>query len=317
MKNTCAVGLVASVVGLLAFSACGDRGDPANPLRDEIRLLGQRSAQRVRELSLALERETSAELGVLIINSVSGNNLHHYSTSIHSRWGLGKPGQDNGVLLLFAIKDRRMSLIAGKRYRSVFPRPVVNSIIGQVVGPRMRAGRRQEAIESCVALVADKIRHHEAKRSSRGTAATPGQQQFGFGPAPGMIDRERIISLSGLGIWMALMTTWFLLMIWLGWRLMPPRLVIYLLSFCGPAWFIVLELEALSAERWEQELPAMVISAAAMVVAVLYVYLAHKMCANCGALTLASKGSPDHQRCGRCGGEGAPRKPPAPTATTR
>lgn len=275
--------MVALVLSVLA--ACEDLHEPVYPLSDELGLLDPQTAERVRQLCVALERETSAEIGVLIFGSTGDVDIRSYGARVHSRWGVGKPGKHNGVLVLFAVGDRRMDVISGQRYRSLFTRPVIDEMISRIVSPRMRTGRRPEAVERCVFMVADRIRRHEASTPRPGAAdpgdppgapsaaATFGQQRSGVGRLLQRALRPRFLARIGLAAWLLGMTGWFLLMFHWGWR-RPPRRVVGLLALGGPAWYLVLEVGALSSGAAEQDLWVMVIGAAAALVALFFFHLA-------------------------------------------
>lgn len=59
------------------------------------------------------ESETTNELAVVTIPSLEGESLETYANELFQAWGIGKADKDNGVLLLFAIEERRVRLEVG------------------------------------------------------------------------------------------------------------------------------------------------------------------------------------------------------------
>ena len=58
-------------------------------------------------------KKNLAQISVLIIPSLEGENLEEYSIKVAEKWKLGSAEHDNGVLLLVAINDRKMRLEVG------------------------------------------------------------------------------------------------------------------------------------------------------------------------------------------------------------
>lgn len=58
--------------------------------------------------------KTTNQLGVLVINSLDGENLEEFSNNVFSQWKLGSAKKDNGVLLVFVIKDRKFRIEVGR-----------------------------------------------------------------------------------------------------------------------------------------------------------------------------------------------------------
>ena len=60
-----------------------------------------------------LEKDTSAEVAVVTIQSLQGEPLEDYANKLFEKWGIGKKGKDNGVLLLVSVDDRKMRIEVG------------------------------------------------------------------------------------------------------------------------------------------------------------------------------------------------------------
>ncbi|MFA5397982.1 MAG: TPM domain-containing protein, partial [Methanogenium sp.] len=59
------------------------------------------------------EEKTSSEITVVTINSLDGENLEDFSMKIADNWKVGKEDKDNGIMLLFAIAEKRVRLEVG------------------------------------------------------------------------------------------------------------------------------------------------------------------------------------------------------------
>jgi hypothetical protein len=73
---------------------------------------------RLNRLIDQLERDTGAEIAVVILRRTQGATPKEYATELFNRWGVGKREADNGVLMLVALGDRRVEIENGLRHGS-------------------------------------------------------------------------------------------------------------------------------------------------------------------------------------------------------
>lgn len=88
----------------------------------------------------AHEAKTSNQVAVLIVPSLEGEPLFDFSHRVAISWKLGRQGTDNGVLLLIAIKDRKIRLEVGYGLEGVLTDARSAQIIRNEIVPRFRAG---------------------------------------------------------------------------------------------------------------------------------------------------------------------------------
>jgi len=87
-----------------------------------------------------LEEETGAQMAVLTIESLEGDPLEDFSLRVVETWQLGQKGQDNGVLLLIAVSDRKMRLEVGYGLEGVLTDATSRRILDNVLKPAFRKG---------------------------------------------------------------------------------------------------------------------------------------------------------------------------------
>lgn len=58
--------------------------------------------------------KTTNQIAVVLIDSLEGDNLESYALKIFDKWKLGDAKKDNGLLLLYVIKDRKMRTEVGR-----------------------------------------------------------------------------------------------------------------------------------------------------------------------------------------------------------
>jgi uncharacterized protein len=98
-----------------------------------------------------LKLRAHIEIGVATVETTGGRDINDYSLAVARGWGVGPPsGEDGGgLLLLFAIKDRKWRLQVSDRLRADLPDEAAAEIAG-VMTPSLRAGRYGEAATNYV-----------------------------------------------------------------------------------------------------------------------------------------------------------------------
>ena len=61
-----------------------------------------------------LKEKTESEIAVVSVVSLNGHTIEEYANELFNSLGIGKKGEDNGVLLLFSKSDERVRLEIGR-----------------------------------------------------------------------------------------------------------------------------------------------------------------------------------------------------------
>jgi uncharacterized protein len=113
------------------------------PLRGRVNdYAGVMSQDQVRTLESQLaqfEQETGHQIAVLTVPTLAGEDIEGFSIRVAESWKIGKKGFDNGVILLVAVKDRKLRLEVGYGLEGVLPDAIADRIIRDYIVPRFRA----------------------------------------------------------------------------------------------------------------------------------------------------------------------------------
>jgi uncharacterized protein len=96
--------------------------------------------QQLNFLIEKLESETTAEMAVVVVNSLDGRDIEDYAHDLFQLWGIGKKSKDNGVLLLWSTGDRRVRIEVGYGLEGVLPDGKCGAILDNYVIPHFKAG---------------------------------------------------------------------------------------------------------------------------------------------------------------------------------
>ena len=125
-----------------AITAQGQAGYP-KPADDYVNdfagVLNKPDSEAIRKMLKDLENKTGIEAVVVTINSVNDYNkgdatLESFATNLFNTWGIGHKKENNGVLILVAVKDRKCRIELGRGYGSIYD-PVMKQVIEENMIP--------------------------------------------------------------------------------------------------------------------------------------------------------------------------------------
>jgi uncharacterized protein len=90
---------------------------------------------------------TSTQIVVLTTKTINGKNIALYATELAHKWGIGQKGKDNGVLLLVAVDDRKLTIRTGYGVEHLLTDAYSRRIIEQVIKPEFKQGNYYRGID--------------------------------------------------------------------------------------------------------------------------------------------------------------------------
>lgn len=86
------------------------------------------------------EERTGHQAAVLTLHSLEGAPLEDFALKVARTWGLGRKGQNDGVLFLISKNDRKLRIEVGHGLEGALPDALAGRIISNEVAPRFRSG---------------------------------------------------------------------------------------------------------------------------------------------------------------------------------
>ena len=84
--------------------------------------------------------KTTAEIAVVTLRSLDGGELNDFAARLFEKWGIGKKGKDNGVLLIAAIDDRKVRVEVGYGLEGLIPDAKAGRLLDESVIPWFKTG---------------------------------------------------------------------------------------------------------------------------------------------------------------------------------
>ena len=88
----------------------------------------------------AFEARTGHQLVVVTVPTLNGQNVAKYSLALAIRWGIGRKGYNDGLMLLVAPNERKVRIEVGLGLERALPDALCAKILQDDVLPRFRDG---------------------------------------------------------------------------------------------------------------------------------------------------------------------------------
>jgi uncharacterized protein len=180
MKRRILVSLVALflIIGLQAM-AQGDFPVPMDPPRlvnDYVSVLSEQEFQNLEYKLEKYQDTTSNEIAIVIIRSTGPYDIGQYAAELGEKWGVGKGGKDNGILILAAIEDRNVNISTGYGLEGAVTDAASRRIIQNYIIPNFRTedyyAGLDEATSIIIGLAAGEFSADQISGRSSGTKTT-------------------------------------------------------------------------------------------------------------------------------------------------
>jgi uncharacterized protein len=103
-------------------------------------IIPENVARNIKILARELENKTGAELAVVTISDLGGQNLETYAVDLFEQWGIGKKGRDNGILILVSVAERKIRIEVGYGLEGIIPDGRAGQIIREQITPAFKEG---------------------------------------------------------------------------------------------------------------------------------------------------------------------------------
>lgn len=100
------------------------------------------------------ERKTGHQFAILIVPSLEGDPIEDFSLRVVEAWQLGRKGQDDGVLLLVALEDRKIRIEVGYGLEGDLPDVTAGRIVRELMAPAFQRGDIALGISRAVSAIA-------------------------------------------------------------------------------------------------------------------------------------------------------------------
>jgi uncharacterized protein len=130
---------------------------PTDYVNDYAHVLSPEGATRLDRICMELNHSlANAQLVIVTIHSLDGNDAADYASQFEDKWKIGKKGSDRGVLVLLAVDDHKWRIDVGYGLEGILNDAKIGDI-GRSMVPYLRAKDYDNAVLLAVGQLAQVI----------------------------------------------------------------------------------------------------------------------------------------------------------------
>jgi len=112
---------------------------PQGYVSDFAHVLDQQSRARLEAYCGRVEQATGVQMAIVTLDSLDGEPVEDAANTLFRKWGIGKKGKDEGIMLLVAIKDHHDRVEVGYGLEPILPDGFVGGVLREA-RPLLRQG---------------------------------------------------------------------------------------------------------------------------------------------------------------------------------
>jgi uncharacterized protein len=164
-RNRCRFILVLALALILTLTAHVAFAENKYPLprdtavNDFANVIDAENAAKMEALAQEVLQKTGTAVVVATVPSIGENEDYNmYANGLYQAWGIGKKGEDKGVLIFLTVKERKIRIETGYGVEGILPDGRVGEILDKYVVPFLKEGQYGKglynAMYACSAFIA-------------------------------------------------------------------------------------------------------------------------------------------------------------------
>ncbi|MBM3708079.1 MAG: TPM domain-containing protein [Actinobacteria bacterium] len=147
-------------------------------VNDYVEVIDSDSKNQIEQMCIEVEQNTGAEIAIAVIDSLQGITVEEFAVELFEKWGIGKAKEDNGVLLLIAIQDRKLRIEVGYGLEGAITDLEAGDIINDIIVPRFKENNYSLGIYDGTAAIANEVYKEYGQDTLEGPVETTARGNF-------------------------------------------------------------------------------------------------------------------------------------------
>ncbi|MFH1489994.1 MAG: TPM domain-containing protein [Pseudomonadota bacterium] len=119
---------------------------PRGLINDFANVIPQSTEQKMAALAAEVLKKTHTSVVVVTMPDIGGAEYNDYVNRLYAAWGIGKKGEEKGVLIFVTIKERKMRIETGYGMEGILPDGLVGEIRDKTMVPFLRDNKFGEGL---------------------------------------------------------------------------------------------------------------------------------------------------------------------------
>jgi uncharacterized protein len=126
-------------------------------VQDFAQVLTETEEAEIRSLGRALEDQTTAQIAVLTVDTTGDQTIQEFSNTAFRQYGIGSRSEDNGVLIVLAMTDRKVWIEVGYGLEGRLPDGKVGRILDEYTVPYLKNQQSNLAIDQTYKILTKEV----------------------------------------------------------------------------------------------------------------------------------------------------------------
>ncbi len=123
-----------------SFSKNSSFPEPVGYVNDFAHIILPGDIARLTGLINELERKTTSEIAIVTLESIPEGDIEGYAVDLFEAWGIGKKGEDNGLLILVSVSEHLIRIEVGYGLEGIITDGLTGEVIRQKIAPKFQQG---------------------------------------------------------------------------------------------------------------------------------------------------------------------------------
>uniref|UniRef100_UPI00404A58AB TPM domain-containing protein n=1 Tax=Flavobacterium sp. TaxID=239 RepID=UPI00404A58AB len=134
-------------------------------------VLSNAESNRLEQKLKSYADSTSTQIVVIFLSTTQGNDINMFTAELGEKWGIGQKGKNNGILIVAAIDDRKVSIQNGYGAEYLMTDALSKRIIEQIIKPNFKNQNYYQGIDEATTaimqIMAGEYKNDVSKKSNK------------------------------------------------------------------------------------------------------------------------------------------------------
>lgn len=114
---------------------------PRGLINDFADIIPEEYEQRMNLFAQEVLKKTSSTLTVVTLKDIGGENIDDFTNRLYENWGVGEKGKDRGIMILLALKERKIRIEVGYGLEHIITDGLAGQIRDKAMIPYLKEGQ--------------------------------------------------------------------------------------------------------------------------------------------------------------------------------
>lgn len=120
-------------------------------------VISESTEERIQNLGVQLQEKTTAQVVLVTIETLDGDDIDSYSNRLFESWGIGQSDNDNGILIVNAVNERLIRIEVGYGLEGALPDVAAANIRKDYMNPYLKNGDYDSGLYNGYLAVVDAV----------------------------------------------------------------------------------------------------------------------------------------------------------------